>query len=547
MTTLSTKGGPHSAPNTSGFGPWRQGSRPPAFTPDEITEHVGRVREPLFVISRSGGAEIGVAADGDIPEQAGGDLRVIGMLPPLYPEWLGDSEFRGEHNLRFPYVAGEMANGIATVELVSAMAEAGMLGFFGAAGLTLDRVQRAISDLRAAHGDDRSWGVNLIHSPQDPRHEMATAELMLSQRVSRVSASAYMRLTPAVVRCAIAGLRRGRDGEVVRPVHLFAKVSHPDVAAEFLSPAPAGIVDELVAGGHVDPEAARLARLVPVAGDITVEADSGGHTDNRPLSAILPTIVSLRDKLAARFGYDRPVRVGAAGGLGTPEAIAAAFALGAAYVVTGSVNQAAIESGICDAARAMLAEATVTDSRMAACADMFELGVKVQVLGRGTMFAARANRLYEIYRQYASIEEVPAPTIAFLERDVFRSSVDEVWDRTQRFWLDRDAVQVSRAEQEPRHRMALMFRWYLGMSSRWSIEGELSRRLDYQVWCGPAMGAFNEWTGGSFLSDPANRSAVQIARNLLEGAAVITRAHQLRSYGVPVPAAAFRYRPRVLG
>ena len=37
------------------------------------------------------------------------------------------------------------------------------------------------------------------------------------------------------------------------------------------------------------------------------------------------------------------------------------------------------------------------------------------------------------------------------------------------------------------------------------------------------------------------------ALNLLEGAAVITRAQQLRSYGVAVPAEAFIYRARPLG
>ena len=47
-------------------------------------------------------------------------------------------------------------------------------------------------------------------------------------------------------------------------------------------------------------------------------------------------------------------------------------------------------------------------------------------------------------------------------------------------------------------------------------------------------------------ADPANRSAVQIARNLLEGAAVVTRAHQLRTYAVPVPAEAFAFTPRRL-
>jgi trans-AT polyketide synthase/acyltransferase/oxidoreductase domain-containing protein len=94
--------------------------------------------------------------------------------------------------------------------------------------------------------------------------------------------------------------------------------------------------------------------------------------------------------------------------------------------------------------------------------------------------------------------------------------------------------------------MALVFRWYLGKSSRWAIEGDETRRLDFQIWCGPAMGAFNAWTRDSFLADPSRREAVQIALNLLEGAAVVTRAQQLRSYGAAVPAAAFDFRPRPL-
>ena len=56
--------------------------------------------------------------------------------------------------------------------------------------------------------------------------------------------------------------------------------------------------------------------------------------------------------------------------------------------------------------------------------------------------------------------------------------------------------------------MALVFRWYLGLSSRWANAGEPSRQLDYQVWCGPAMGAFNEWAKGSFLEQPQNRTVV---------------------------------------
>ena len=94
--------------------------------------------------------------------------------------------------------------------------------------------------------------------------------------------------------------------------------------------------------------------------------------------------------------------------------------------------------------------------------------------------------------------------------------------------------------------MALLFRSYLGQSSRWAIAGEQPRRMDYQIWCGPAMGAFNSWVSGSFLEAPEERRVVQVARNLLEGAAVITRAQQFRSYGVPIPAVAFDFRPRPL-
>ena len=42
------------------------------------------------------------------------------------------------------------------------------------------------------------------------------------------------------------------------------------------------------------------------------------------------------------------------------------------------------------------------------------------------------------------------------------------------------------------------------------------------------------------------RGVAQIALNLLEGAAVLTRAQQLRTYGVPLPDAAFDFRPRPL-
>jgi PfaD family protein len=429
--------------------------------------------------------------------------------------------------------------------MVVAAARAGFLAFFGAAGLAPERIEAAVRELAAELGET-TWGSNLIHSPNEPAVEEATVELYLRRGVRRMSASAFMGLTLPVVRYAASGLARDAHGRVRRSNFVFAKVSRPETARPFLSPAPREMLAALVAAGKLTRDEAELAATVPVAEDVTVEADSGGHTDNRPLTVIFPVIAALRDELTACHGYERPIRLGAAGGIGSPPAAAAAFALGAAYVLTGSVNQAAVESGLGSEAKRLLAEAGIADVIMAPSADMFEQGVKVQVLRRGTMFGVRAQRLYDLYAAWPSLEALPPADRARVEDEILRLPLAEVWRETERFWAARDPSQNERAARDPRHRMALCFRWYLGQASRWAIADEVTRRADFQIWCGPAMGAFNDWARGSFLEPPTNRTVAQIGLNLLEGAAVLARAQQLRGAGVAVPAAAFQFRPRPL-
>lgn len=518
------------------------------FDPQGLIEAASRCRETAHVVLHPETGAVGVAFGGSV--RSSGEVPVLATLAPLYPEWLGERSFAEAHRVRFPYATGAMANGIATTTLVVEMARAGMLGFFGAGGLGFERVRAAIEELTGTLGvgvhGDLAWGVNLIHSPNEVALENAVSDLLVERGVARVEASAFMNLTPAVVRYAASGLRERPDGSIERIHHVFAKVSRPEVARHFISPAPRAILDPLVRAGKLTEAEARLAERVPVAEDITVEADSGGHTDNRPLVAMFPLIAHLRDDLVARFGFDRDVRIGAAGGLGTPGSVASAFALGAAYVLTGSVNQAAIESGLSAEGRKQLAMAGIADVVMAPAADMFELGVKLQVLRRGTMFAARAQKLYDAYIAYPSIDAIPAAERQKLEKDALGATLDQIWAETESFWAKRDPHELEKARRDPKHRMALCFRWYLGLSSRWAIAGDPARKLDYQIWCGPAMGAFNDWVRGSFLEPPEARGAVQIALNLLEGAAVITRAHQLRSAGAPVPASAFQFAARPL-
>jgi hypothetical protein len=102
---------------------------------------------------------------------------------------------------------------------------------------------------------------------------------------------------------------------------------------------------------------------------------------------------------------------------------------------------------------------------------------------------------------------------------------------------------VERAERDPKHRMALVFRWYLGQAAHWAKDGQPDRRIDFQIWCGPAMGAFNEWVAGSFLETPGRRTVATVARNILYGAAFLTRANILRYQGISIPEDALHTEP----
>jgi len=521
--------------------PGRNGHTRPAAG---LADALGRLTTPLVVRRENGEwhCQSGVFHGPMDVSQKDPSLPATGYAPPLTPESLGDASFRHAHGLRYAYVAGAMANGIASVELVEAMARGGMLGFFGAAGLGKDRVEAALHRLQTEI-PGLPFGVNLIHSPNEPALEDAVARMFIQRGLRLIEASAYLRLTLPVVRFRVAGIHRDADGHIVTPNRIIAKVSRVEVATQFFSPPPAEMLNELVRTGELTAGQAALAAQIPVAQDVTAEADSAGHTDNRPLVTLLPTLLALRDRLQAQFTYAQPLRVGAAGGLATPSGLAAAFAMGAAYVVTGSVNQACVESGSSDAVRAMLAEAESADVAMAPAADMFELGVKVQVLKRGTLFPMRALKLYEVYKSCASLDAIPPAERANLERNFFRAGFEEVWGETKAFFARRDPAQVERAERDPKHKMALVFRSYLGLSSRWANSGEPTRKLDYQVWCGPSMGAFNEWARGSFLEKPEARSVVTVARNILFGAAFTLRVGTLRSQGLRLPREIARASP----
>jgi PfaD family protein len=506
---------------------------------DDMRRVLSELDQPIWVIEQHG--NIGLVAGGK-PCLTGTGPEVMGLAPALTMNMLGDPSFRKTYGTRYAYCAGAMANGISSEEMVIALGKGGLMGSFGAGGVSPSRIETAIQKIKAALTEG-PYAFNLLNSPNEPMLEARVVELYLSLQVRVVEASAYLALTAPLVQYRVAGLSQGVHGEVLIGNRIIAKLSRLEMAQRFLDPAPADLLAQLVQANKITALQAELAQKIPMADDITVEADSGGHTDNRPLVCMLPAFIALRDQVQAIRQYAQPVRIGAAGGIGTPEAALAAFTLGAAYVVTGSVNQSCVESGASEHTRNLLAQMEMADVAMAPAGDMFEMGVKVQVLKRGTMFAMRAQKLYELYTRYNAWEDVSQAEREKIEKTVFKRDFESIWKDTVKFFMERDPRQVEWGNANPKDKMALVFRWYLGLSSRWSVAGEKGREMDYQIWTGPSMGAFNNWVKATYLEAPQNRHVVELAMHILRGCAILYRVRSLEMQGVVFPAALQRYIP----
>ncbi|PIT06151.1 hypothetical protein TSA1_18045 [Bradyrhizobium nitroreducens] len=438
--------------------------------------------------------------------------RIFGIDPTD----LGARSFRDEYGIKFAYIAGSMYKGISSKELVVRMGRAGFMGFLGTGGMPLEEIESDIQYIKAELREAYSYGCNLLHSPESPALEDAVVDILLRHRVRFVEASAYMQITPALVRYKLSGLSKAADGTIVRRHRIIAKVSNTEVARAFLQPPSQRIVQSLLANGQITAEQADIAGQVPTADDICVEADSGGHTDQGVAFALFPAIAQVRDEVVAHRRYHYPVHLGAAGGIGTAHAALAAFMLGADFIVTGSINQCTVEAGTSDAVKDMLQEVDVNDTDYAPAGDMFEIGAKVQVVKKGVFFPARANKLYELYRRHNSIDEIDPATRRQIEEKYFALSLDQVWEETKLYLSRKSPTELDRAKQSAKHKMALIFKWYFARSTRLAMTGVVRNKVDFQIQCGPALGAFNQRVKGTALENWRNRHVDQIAFVILE-------------------------------
>ena len=106
-------------------GVWTGDAADTSFAPLDAIAIRASIRVATKVVFDPESHRVGLAQNGEISSAAaisekspGQQYPLLGILPPLYPEWLGDRGFQEIHGVRFAYVGGAMARGIGSARLI---------------------------------------------------------------------------------------------------------------------------------------------------------------------------------------------------------------------------------------------------------------------------------------------------------------------------------------------------------------------------------------------------------------------------------------------
>jgi nitronate monooxygenase len=253
-----------------------------------------------------------------------------------------------ESLMEVPIVGAPLAGGPSTPALVTAVCEAGGIGFVPAGYKTASELGADIGEVRRA--TKRPFGVNLFVPTRLPIDEAAV--------------EAYAeRVAPEAERYGVAcGDPRWSDDEWVEKLALLARERPAVVSFTFGSPdreTVSSLRDEGVAlwATVTSPAEARIAAAAGVDALVVQGAEAGGHqssfddTDDSPVGVL--SLLQL-----VRAATELPLV--AAGGIATGRGVAAVLGAGASAAQIGSALMLTPEAGTSEAHRAAFTAETPT-------------------------------------------------------------------------------------------------------------------------------------------------------------------------------------------
>lgn len=108
-----------------------------------------------------------------------------------------------------------------------------------------------------------------------------------------------------------------------------------------------------------------------------------------------------------------------------------------------------------------------------------------------------------------------------IQEKYFKRSFDSIYEDCKTYFKAQGTGEIEKAEKNPKFKMALVFRWYFNYSAMLALTGKEESIIDYQIHCGPSLGAFNQRVKGTEIENWRNRHVDEIALKLLDETAEI--------------------------
>lgn len=420
---------------------------------------------------------------------------------------LGSEEFKKAYDVDFAYAAGGMCRGISSVAMIKKLAASRILGFLGTYRLKLHEV-KVLIDQALASIEHHRIGVNVTYDALNSKDHIDIMEYIIKTEIRNLEVSDYRMIDLSIVKYRLKSIYMDKNSMLVIPHKILAKASNREMAEKFCSPAPKEVVQTLYQNNEITEFEARYAKYIPMCDDLCIEY----HMQGQSALGYMQTMKEMSRLLYEKYNLCHCPRIGIAGGIGNPQMIAVSFLMGADFVVTGSINQCSVEAATSNLVKDNLQSLDEMDFTYAAVSDLFEFGEKKSIVKKGSLYHIRANRLYEVYNRYNSVEEIPEDIRNLIEKKYFQKSFEAIYsDIYANLTMDNQKL----CNEQPKYKMALIFRNFLDKCFQDALDGSLVGKINYQIISSNAIVQFNHWVKDTELCDWKRRHVDIIAKRIM--------------------------------
>ncbi|WP_408895211.1 ACP S-malonyltransferase [Paenibacillus taichungensis] len=423
---------------------------------------------------------------------------------------LGESSFQQVYDVKLSYMVSFLPKGITSAEMIIKLARSNILGFYGASGLPLDRIEQDLTYINKELGKLQPFGVGILGGAYNS-NDQEILKLLLKHKVANLEIQGYKNITPALVQFRAEGLVRDDHGIVSINHRIIAQAKSIEDAEIFLSPAPAYLLEDMVLKGLLSQEKAEWLMNIPMVDDLYVESTITETNRMLDSAVLLPAVIKMRDLRTRSTSWPR-TRIGSAMQIGSPETTGLSFFLGADFVVTRSINQATVEAGLSNMAKSMLDRARDKNSAIVPKVDCFESGEYTMVLHDNMYFAERADLLYRLFYNNDSWYEIDEEERNRIQELYLGQTFEQVQDNLSAI-LPKSILK--RAERNGKVAMAHIYYWYLEQAQDLAITGDMRHSGEYHICFDQAAAACNNWLSGTEMETWENRRVDKLAEKLM--------------------------------